>query len=100
MKQLLLFSLTLIGLIFLACRPTDNKTFNYSSLSFDTSRIAIFHWDSTLYTFTNFSEPLALDNDDMNLADSLLKDVVDQFNKASSRGLYEKFNRQFLSTTL
>ncbi len=94
MKEKFIFYFTLLSLTIFACRQNSNMTYDYTSLSVDTSNTIIFKWDGTLYTFTNFSEPLALSNDDIKLADSLLNDAVDKFNKTNSKGLYQAFNKQ------
>src|SRR4030095_9313967 len=78
-----------------SCRQNASGTFNYASLNFDTNKITIFNWDSLLYTFPKYSEPLALTNDDIKLVDSLLVDAVEKFNRTDSKGLYESFNKQF-----
>jgi hypothetical protein len=94
MKKLFIVYLFFFSLKVLSCRQKVYETFDYATLTFDTTNTIIFKLDSTVYTFTKFSEPLALNNDDIRLADSLLNDAVDKFNKANSKRLYEAFNKQ------
>ena len=78
-----------------SCNQNATEAYNYSLLQVDTNKIYIFKWDSTLYTFPIFSEPLALTNDDIKLVDSLLVDAVKKFNETDSKRFYESFNKQF-----
>ena len=89
-----LYFLILAFLVF-ACRQNAKETFDYGLLQVDTNYIKVFKYDSALYTFPKFSEPLALTNDDVKLVDSLLIDAVQKFNRTNSKGLYEAFNKQF-----
>ena len=86
---LLVFSLAVFS-----CRQNVKETFDYSLLQVDTSKIKVFKYDSALYTFPKFSEPLPLTNDDIKLVDSLIIDAVQKFNQTDSRGFYEAFNKQ------
>ena len=89
------FYLLLFTVVVASCRQNAKETFDYLSLRVDTTKINIFKWDTLLYTFPKFSEPLALTNDDIGLIDSLLIGAVDKFNQTNSKGLYESFNKQF-----
>ena len=63
---ILSFSLIVIGF---SCKNPENGTYNYKELQFDTNKIAIFKWDSLLYTFPKYSEPLPLTNDDIKIVE-------------------------------
>ncbi|HEY1872434.1 MAG TPA: hypothetical protein VGG71_15325 [Chitinophagaceae bacterium] len=94
MKNKHIFVLLLFTLVIYSCQEITKETFDYRSLQFDTNRISIFNWDSTMYSFAKYSEPLYLTNDDISLTDSLLKDAVDEFNKTQSEGFFKAFNEQ------
>jgi len=89
----------LVSLLFvpavLSCRQKLNGSYDYTSLQVDTSKIHIFNWDTTLYIFPKFSEPLALTNDDIKLVDSLLIDAIQKFNQTNSLQFYDAFNKKF-----
>ena len=92
-KIILLFFLLVLAAF--SCRQKQSGIFDYTSLNVDSDRINIFNWDSSLYTFPKFSEPLALTSDDLKLVDSLLVDAVQKFNQTNAKGFYEDFNKQF-----
>lgn len=79
-----------------SCRQIADETLDYNSLNVDTNKISVFKYDSTFSVLPKFSEPLALTNDDIKLADSLLVDEVERFNQTDSKKLYEAFNKQVL----
>ena len=74
-----------------SCKQNEKSTFNYSQLNFDTTRIAIFKWDTTKYSPNN-SDPLPLTQDDLRVTDSLLNDAIDSFNINISPVLYRSFD--------
>lgn len=84
--------LTLI-IFTVSCCHSGNTTINYSSLNYDTSSIAIFNWDSALFKLVTYAEPLALTNEDLRLADSILIDAVHVFNRTKAIILYEGFGK-------
>lgn len=88
------FYFFILTFVVFSCRQTAQDTFDYSLLQVDTNYIKVFKYDSALYTFPKFAEPLALTNDDVKLVDSLLVDAVQKFNRTNSKGLYEAFNKQ------
>ncbi|WP_205756005.1 hypothetical protein [Lacibacter luteus] len=90
-----IFYFLILAFVVFSCRQNAKDTFDYSLLQVDTNYIKVFKYDSALYTFPKFSEPLALTNDDVKLVDSLLVDAVQKFNQTNSKGLYEEFNKQF-----
>jgi len=88
------FYLLIFPLAVFSCRQNAKDTFDYRLLQIDTNCVKVFKYDSALYTFPRFSEPLPLTNDDIKLVDSLLLDAVQKFNQTNSVGLYESFNKQ------
>jgi len=90
-----IFYLLIFSFAIFSCRQNAKGTFDYSLLQVDTNCIKVFKYDSTLYTFPKFSEPLSLTNDDIKLVDSLLVDIVQKFNQIDSKELYEMTKKQF-----
>lgn len=82
----------IITIMFSYCKADQKDIYDYQNLHYDSSRIAIFHWDSTIYTFTNYSEPTPITTEDLQLVDSLIKDKVDSFNINDSKRYAESFN--------
>lgn len=77
-----------------SCQAADNGTFDYSQLSFDTSSIAIFTWDTTKYDFPKNSEPLPLKQEDIKVIDSIVEVAVLAYNQkyeppAGKEGKYD-----------
>ncbi len=89
-----LFWVLVFTLAVVSCRQNVSGSYDYSSLKFDTSKINIFQWNSSLSAFPKYSERLFLTNDDINIADSLLTVAVDSFNQTKSKLIYESFNRK------
>jgi hypothetical protein len=81
--------------LFVSCQLKSVGTLDYNKLSFDTSSIVIFNWDTTKYRFPNNSDPLPLSQGDLSLIDSLLKNAIDSFNTNISPRLYEGFGKKF-----
>ncbi|HWB23940.1 MAG TPA: hypothetical protein VG738_00605 [Chitinophagaceae bacterium] len=79
---------------FLSCGQKVSGTFEYQSLIFDTSKITIFSYDTSLYSFPKYSTPLPLTNEDIILADSFLTNAVNKFNGKYSRRFYEAFGER------
>jgi hypothetical protein len=90
----LLIAFFLIGLtpLTFSCKQTNTATLAYERLNYDTNRIAIFKWDTTKYQFPANSDPLPLTQEDLEIADSLLKDAVDSFNMQISPRMYQLFD--------
>jgi hypothetical protein len=84
----------LLSLASFSCKENKNRTNNYESLQFDSNKINIFKWDTSLSMFLKYSEALPLTNNDIKLTDSLLFNAVDTFNKTISKGLFETYNQQ------
>jgi hypothetical protein len=95
MRQILMiaFPIFLIGII-ASCRNKNVGTLNYQTLAYDTDKIAIFQWDTSKYEFPKNSDPLPLEQTDLMIIDSFIKDAIDSFNRTRSIGLYEDFNRK------
>ncbi|MFL5740423.1 MAG: hypothetical protein ACJ75B_09420 [Flavisolibacter sp.] len=79
------------GFLLFSCRQNNLVTLNYQTLKYDTNRIVIFKWDTTKYSAYN-SDPLPLNQGDLGVIDSLVKDAVDSFNSRISRSLYQAFD--------
>lgn len=77
----------------ISCGQSESNTLDYSFLSYDTSSIAIFDWDSALFKLVTYAEPLALTNDDLRLAGSIFIDAVHVFNEKQAIRLYEDFGK-------
>lgn len=75
-----------------SCKETNSATLDYGRLNYDTSRIAIFKWDTSKYRFPGNSDPLPLTQEDLKIVNSLVKDAVDSFNVAISPRLYQSFD--------
>jgi len=75
------------------CRQAGPGTFDYDKLNYDSSRIAIFKWDTAKWKFPGNSVPIKLTQEDLAFCDSMLREAIDSFNRHISPGLYEAFNR-------
>jgi len=73
----------------ICCKHPKKGTFNYKELHYDTNTIAFFTWDSTQRIFPAYSEPLRLQQEDIDLVDSLLQDNIRAFNKNSNQIFYQ-----------
>ncbi len=95
--RFLLSVIILIGvtLYSFSCKNLAIGTLDYGKLNYDTNRIAIFKWDTTKYIFPHNSDPLPLTQEDLFIADSLLKDAIDSFNTHISPRLFQAFDRKF-----
>lgn len=85
-----LFTIGFLAVILVSCSEHATKgTYDYDKLNYDTSRIAIFKWDTTGFDFPKNSEPLPLIQEDVKTIDSLLRISVDSFNKNQTAHLKE-----------
>jgi hypothetical protein len=91
MRQFLILCIILSVFVQFYCGHTELSTFDYSRLSYDINKIAIFGWDTTKYVFPSNSDPLPLSQSDIALIDSLLTDAIDSFNATTALGLYHAF---------
>jgi len=94
MKEIFTFSFLFYFLAISACKTRNDRKFKYSTLVFDTTNTYVFGWDSTRSRFPPFSEPLALNNNDIKIADSLMNDAIGKFNNANSKAFFKSFNGQ------
>jgi hypothetical protein len=83
--------LLILSLALLSCGQKDTATFDYATLDYDTSRIRIFDYDTGFYSFPQYSRPIALTRDDLELTDSLLRQAATEFNAEKSKRRYESF---------
>ena len=79
-------------IIFSSCVQKNIGTLEYNRLNFDTNSIAFFSWDTSKGNFPNNSDPLPLDQNDIDILDSLIQVRVDSFNKTHSLLLSNSFN--------
>src|SRR5690606_29967808 len=60
---------------------------------YDSTKVAIFSWDTTKYVFPPNSDPLPLTQSDLFILDSLLKDALDSFNIVRAPNFYLSFDK-------
>lgn len=84
----------IILVLFISCGSTNGPTLDYSKLSYDTSRITIFQWDTTKRKFLPNSDPLPLAQQDLFVVDSLLRIAIDSCNA----GISARFPGAYLYT--